>query len=91
MSSSSSSFSAIDDREEEQEQQQRPSWWKQRSVVGFASIGAPSSGGPVAAPVSLCFAPPLPRGKKESRTGTEFSSELCHVVKKACPVLTGVG
>lgn len=80
--------------ERDQEQQQQKPWWKQqqRSVVGFASIGAPSSGAPsAAAPLAFSFAPPLPRGKREPRTGTEFASELCHGQKKACPVLTGVG
>ena len=92
--SSSSPSAAIEEREEQQ-QQQRP-WWKQqqRSVVGFASVGAVGGGGGggggLAAP-AFSFAPPLPRGKKESRTGTDFPSELCHVQKKACPVLTGVG
>ena len=88
-SSSSSSSSSIEDREELQQQQQRP-WWKQQQrssvVVGFASIG----GGGLAAP-AFSFAPPLPRGKKETRTSTDFPSELCHVQKKSCPVLTGVG
>ena len=91
-SSSSSSSSEIEEKVEQQ--QQRP-WWKQqqqRSVIGFASVGAAAGGGGHSASApAFSFAPPLPRGKKESRTGTDFPSELCHVQKKACPVLTGVG
>lgn len=89
LSSSSSSSSAIEEKVEQQ-QQQRP-WWMQRSVIGFASLGAAAGGGGLSAAPAFSFAPPLPRGKKESRTGTEFPSEICHVQKKACPVLAGVG
>lgn len=81
---------------EEKEEQQRAvtPWWKQqhRSVIGFASVGAAAAAAPSSPSLSsFSFEPPLPRGKKESRTGTEFPSELCHVQRKACPVLTGVG
>lgn len=87
---SSSSSSAIEEKVDQQ--QQRP-WWmqQQRSVSGFASVGAAAGGANHAAAPAFSFAPPLPRGKKESSTGTDFPSELCHVQKKACPVLTGVG
>lgn len=88
--SSGSSSSAIEEKVEQQ-QQQRP-WWmqRQRSVIGFASVGAAAGGGGLSA-AAFSFAPPLPRGKKESRTGTSFPADFCHVMKKACPVLTGVG
>lgn len=80
---------------EEKEEQQRAvtPWWKQqhRSVIGFASVGAAAAAPSSPSLSSFSFEPPLPRGKKESRTGTEFPSDLCHVQRKACPVLTGVG
>lgn len=79
-------------------------WWKQQlqhqhqrfrslsSSTGFASLTASSSNSaPVSPHSSSSFVPPLPRGKKESRTGTDFPADYCHIVKKACPVLTGVG
>lgn len=34
---------------------------------------------------------PKPTGAVEPRTKTAFPGEYCHLVKKACPRLTGVG
>lgn len=63
----------------------RPAWpaWlpRGRATATFASLTVGGGGG----------ATPPPRGQTEPRTKTPFPGEFCHLVKKACPRLTGVG
>lgn len=58
--------------------------WLARLPRGAASAFASLSAAALAAL-------PKPAGAVEPRTKTAFPGEFCHLVKKACPRLTGVG
>jgi hypothetical protein len=62
----------------------RPPWWLSAGppASSFASLTA---GGAAAAAVAPA------RPQTEPRTKTPFPGEFCHLAKKACPRLTGVG